>query len=135
MTRTLFLHMVLRKFIENINDKPIFSQYNNFYKYKCSFFDLCSDLFSVVAKFVNQIGYNVVCDVARPVFVFCFALTTGRCNAFQHIFVNQKKSELYDPHFQTMLFLGAMVQCFFGVLGRIFLPVINVQPSSLIFVS
>ena len=46
---------------------------------------MCSDLFSIVAKKVNQIRNNVVCVIACLVFVFCCALTTGRCNAFQHI--------------------------------------------------
>ena len=53
-----------------------------------SFFKLRFDRFSVIAKKVNQIRYNVVCVVGRLVFVFCCALTTGRCNVFQHIFVN-----------------------------------------------
>ena len=42
----------------------------------------------ITAKEVNQIRNNVACVVARLVFVFCCVLTTGRCNAFQHIFVN-----------------------------------------------
>ena len=53
-----------------------------------SFFSLRFDPFSIIAKEVNQIRNNVVCVVARLVFVFCCALTTGRCNVFQHIFVN-----------------------------------------------
>ena len=59
---------------------------------KISFFSLRFDLFSIIAKEVNQIRNNVVCVVARLVFLFCCALTTGRCNAFQHNFVNQKNS-------------------------------------------
>ena len=74
-----------------------------------SFFNLCTDLFSIIAKKVNQIRNNVVFVVAHLVFVFCCALITGHCNAFQHIFVNQKKSEFYGPHFQTMLFLGTLI--------------------------
>ena len=53
-----------------------------------SFFSLRFDLFSIIAKEVNQIRNNVVCAVARLVFLFCCALTAGRCNAFQRIFVN-----------------------------------------------
>ena len=53
-----------------------------------SFFNLHFDLFSIIAKEVNQIRSNVVCVVAHLVFVFCCAPTTGRCNVFQHIFVN-----------------------------------------------
>ena len=82
MARTLFLRMVLRKFSEITNKKPIFTIMN------ISFFSLRFDLFSIIAKEVNQIRNNVVCVVARLVFLFCCALTTGRCNAFQHIFVN-----------------------------------------------
>ena len=103
MAITLFFRMVLRKFSVITNNKPIFSQYN------ISFSNLRFDLFSIIAKKVNQIRNNVVCVVARLVFVFCCALTTGRCNAFQHIFGNKKKSEFYGPYFQTMLFLVTMV--------------------------
>ena len=49
------------------------------------FFSFRFDLFSII-------GNNVICIVARLVFLFCCALTTGRCNAFQHNFVNQKSS-------------------------------------------
>ena len=70
-----------------------------------SFFNLRFDLFSINAKEVNQIRYNLVYVVARLFCVFCCVLTTGRCNVFQHIFVNLKKSEFYGPYFQTMLFL------------------------------
>ena len=65
-----------------------------------SFFSLRFDLFSIIAKEVNQIRNNVVCVVAHLVFLFCCALTTGRCNAFQHNSVNV----------MTMLFLVTMVK-------------------------
>ena len=55
---------------------------------------------------------DVVFIVARLVFVFCCALTTGRCNVFKNIFGNQKKSEFCSPNFQTMLFLVTMIRCF-----------------------
>ena len=38
MARTLFFCMVLRKFSEITNNKPIFSQYNIFYNYEYFFF-------------------------------------------------------------------------------------------------
>ena len=78
-----------------------------------SFFSLRFDLFSIIAKEVNQIRNNVVCVVARLVFVFCCALTTGSgcCNAFQHIFINWKKSKFYGPYVQTILFLVSMIEC------------------------
>ena len=34
----------------------------------------------------------------------------GHCNDFQHIFVNQKKSENDGPYFQTMLFLLTVIE-------------------------
>ena len=87
MDSTLFIRMVLRKF-SKISNKPIFSQYNIFYSYEYFFFfSLRFDLF-LIAKEVNQIKSNVVCIVARLVFLFYCALITARCNAFQHIFVN-----------------------------------------------
>ena len=88
MARTLFFRMVLRKFSEITNNKPIFSQYNIFYNMNISFFNQRFDFFSIIAKEVNQVRNNVVCVVARLVFVYCCALTTGRCNGFQHVFVN-----------------------------------------------
>ena len=48
------------------------------------FFSVRFDLFLIIAKEANQIRNNVVCVVARFVFLFCCALTMGRCNAFQH---------------------------------------------------
>ena len=53
-----------------------------------SFFSLLFDFFSIFAKKINQIRNNVVCFVAHLVFLVCCALTTGRGNAFQHIFAN-----------------------------------------------
>ena len=40
-----------------------------------AFFNLRFDLFLIITKGVNQIRNNVVCVVARLVFVFCCALT------------------------------------------------------------
>ena len=75
-----------------------------------SFCDLRFDLFLIIVKQVNQIRNNVVCVAAHLVFMFCCGLTTGHCNAFQHNFVNEKKSEFYGPCFQTMLFLVTMME-------------------------
>ena len=74
-----------------------------------SFFRLPFELFLIIAKEVNQIRNNVVCVVVR-LFLFCSALTTGRCNAFQHIFIKQKKEKFYRPYFQTTLFLVTMLK-------------------------
>ena len=88
MARTLFVSKVFRKFSEITKNKPIFSQYNIFTIMNISFFSLGFDLFSIIAKEVNQIRNNLICVVARFVFLCCCALTTGRSNAFQHSFVN-----------------------------------------------
>ena len=50
-----------------------------------SFFNLCFNLFSMIAKEVNQIRNNVVCVVADLVFVFCCALTTGFSTYFRKL--------------------------------------------------
>ena len=86
MTRILFFRMVLRKFSE-ITNKPNFSIIF-FTIMSISFFSLGFDIFSIIAKEVSQVRNNLVCVVACLVFLFCCALTTGCCNAFQHIFVN-----------------------------------------------
>ena len=82
MARTLFIRMVLRKLSEITNNKPILISTIFFTIMNISFFSLRFDLFSIIAKKFNQIRNNVVCVVARLVFVFCSALTAGRCNAF-----------------------------------------------------
>ena len=65
-----------------------------------SFFSLRFDLFSIIGKEVNQIRNNVVCVVACYIFLFCCALTTGRCNVFQQNLENLKKTEFYGTYFQ-----------------------------------
>ena len=97
MARALFFHIVLRKFMENTSNKPIFSQYNTFYKFK-HIFSICVVIFfnQCEKSQSNQEQCSLCCSspcfcvVARLVFVFCCTVTTGRCNAFQHIFVNKK---------------------------------------------
>ena len=108
MAITLFFGMVLRKFSEITNNKPIFSQYSIFYKYKYFFSNLRFDLFNHCQKSQsNQEQCSLCCS--SPCFrVLLCTHTTGRCNASQHIFGNKKKSEFYGPYFQTMLFLVTM---------------------------
>ena len=89
MARTLFFRMVLRKSSEITNKKIIFSHHYIFYDYEYFFFfSLRFDFFLIIAKGVNQIMNNLVWVVARLAFLFSWALNTGCCNAFQHIFVN-----------------------------------------------
>ena len=84
MARTFF-RMVLRKFSEITNTKPFLVSTIFFTSMNISFFNLRFNLFSIIAKKVNQIRNNVVCVVAHLVFVFYCALTMRSCNAFQHI--------------------------------------------------
>ena len=87
MARILFFRMVFRKFSELLKTNRFLVSAIFFPIMDIFFFSLRFDHFSIIAKEVNQIGSNVVCAVARLVFLFCCALTTGRCNAFQHNFV------------------------------------------------
>ena len=88
MGRKLFSHMVLRKLSEITNGKSVLISTIFFTVMNISFFNLRFNLFSIIGKEVNQIRNIIVYVVARLVFVFSCALTTGCCNAFQHIFVN-----------------------------------------------
>ena len=101
MARTLFMClgiMVRRKFLEITNNNQFLVSTIFFTIMNISFFNLRFDFFSIITKEVDQVRNNVVCVAAHLVFMFCCALTTGRCNAFQHIFVNQKKSEFYGQY-------------------------------------
>ena len=82
-----------------------------FTKINISFFNLCSDLFLIIAKKPDQIRNNVVLVVARLLLVFCCTLMTGRCNTFQHISQFKGNRNFFNSYFQTMLFLATMVQC------------------------
>ena len=78
MAITLFFRMVLRKLSKITNNKPILISTIFFTVMSISFFSLRFDLFSIIVKEVNQIRNNVVCVVARLVFVLCCALNMGR---------------------------------------------------------
>ena len=91
-----------------------------------SFFSLRFDLFSIIAKEVNQIRNDVVCAVARLVFWSCCALTAGSCNAFQQNFVNLKKLDFYELYFQTV------ISCDYGLL-RLNLTLILIVYTSTAF--
>ena len=78
MAITLFFRMVLRKLSKITNNKHILISTIFFTVMSISFFSLRFDLFSIIVKEVNQIRNNVVCVVARLVFVLCCALNMGR---------------------------------------------------------
>ena len=111
MTRTLFFRMDLGNSQKLLETNQFLVSTIFFTIINISFLSLRFDPFSVIevnqirSKEFSQIRNRVACGVARLVFLFCCAPTTGRCNFFQHIFVNKKKSEFYGSFFQTMLFL------------------------------
>ena len=88
MARTLFFRMVFKKLSKITNNSQFLLSTIFFTIINISFFNLGFDLFLIITKEVNQIRNNVICVVVHLVFVFCCALTTGRCNVFQYIFVN-----------------------------------------------
>ena len=90
-----------------------------------SFFNLRFDLFLIITKEVNQIRNKVICVVIRLVFVFCCALTTGLCSVFQHVFVNQKKSEFYGPYLLAVFFLVTMIRLFRSVISLKYISSFN----------
>ena len=132
MARTLSFHFIFSKFMENTSNKPTFSQCNIFHKCKYFFFNLCSDLFSIIAKKIQENWYNVVCAVARLVLLFCCGFTMGHCNAFQYIFINQKESEFYGAYFETMLFLVTMRTAILYDLKKELLSISKFEKSKLI---
>ena len=88
MARTVFFRMVFRKFSEITKTNQFLVSSIFFTAMNVSFFSLRFDFFPIIAKEVNQMRNNVACVVARLVFLFHCAVTTGHCNAFQHNFVN-----------------------------------------------
>ena len=64
MTRISFFHMVLRKFSEITSNNQFLVSTIFFTSENISFFSLCFDLFSIIAKKVYQIMNNTVCVVA-----------------------------------------------------------------------
>ena len=102
--------MVLRKFSENTNNKPSLVSTIFFTNINISFFNLCFDLFSIIAEKVNQSRNNIVCVVARHVFVFCCALTRVHCNAFQHIFCKLTEIGVLRPIFPDYVISCAYVK-------------------------
>ena len=99
MAKTLFLRMVFRKFFRQL----FFTIMN------ISFFSLRFDLFSIIAKEVNQIRNNVVRVVACLASVLLYT-HYGPLECFSTYFRKLKEIGVLRPiFFQTMLFLLTMV--------------------------
>ena len=97
MARTFFFRMVLRKFSEIANNKPIFNQYNIFYNYEFFFLSLRFDFFSIIAKEANKIRSNVVC-FRLPCFVLLYT-QYGPLQCFSTYFRKLKEIEVLRPIF------------------------------------
>ena len=78
-----------------------------------SFFNLRFDLFLIISKEPKQIRNNVVCVVVRLVFMFCCALTTGRCDAFQHI-LKENQRKLKEIRVLRPIFPDYVFSCDYG---------------------
>ena len=109
MGRTLFLHMVLRKFIEFTNNKPVFSQYNTFYKYKYFFLEsVFWSLFNNRQKGQsNQEQWSLCCSLPG----FCVLLWThyGPLQWFSTCFCKSKEFGVLGPIFPDYL-----ISCDYG---------------------
>ena len=67
------------------------------------FFSMCFDFFAIIAKEVNQTRNNLVWIVAPLFFLFCCALTTGHCSAFQQLLYFSRQSSA-NPRSQLVYF-------------------------------
>ena len=110
MARTLFFRMVLRKFSEITNNKPIFSQYNIFYNYEYFFFQSAFwSLFNHRQRSqLNQEQCSICCS--SPCFLVLLCTHYRPLQCFSTYFRKSKEmNEFFGPYFQTMLFPATMV--------------------------
>ena len=113
MARTLFFHMMIRKIIELTNNKPIFSQYNIFYKYKYLFFQsVFSSLFNHRQKSQsNQEGCKPCCS--SPCFRVLLSTHYGRLQCFSTYFRKSQKIRVLRP-----IFPDYVISCDYGQTKR-----------------
>ena len=99
MARTLFFRMVLRKFSEITNNKPIFSQYNIFYNYKYFFFQSAFwSLFNHRQRSQsNQEQCSMCCS--SPCFLVLLCTHYGPLQCFSTYFRKLKKIGVLRPIF------------------------------------
>ena len=103
MTRALFSVWCLGNFQKSLTKNQFLVSTVFFTNINISFFSPRFDLFSIIVKKFIQIRNNVVCVLARLVFVFCCAVTTGRCNTFQHIF-KSKRNQSFTSHISRLCY-------------------------------
>ena len=108
MARTFF-RMVLRKFSEITNTKPFLVSTIFFTSMNISFFNLRFNLFSIIAKKVNQIRNNVVCVVAHLVFVLSLCTHYGPLQCFSTYFRKLKEIGVLRP-----IFPDYVISCDYG---------------------
>ena len=101
MTRALFSVWCLGNSQKSLTKNQFLVSTVFFTSINISFFSPRFDLFSIIAKKFIQIRNNVVCVLACLVFVFCCAVTTGRCNTFQHIF-KIKRNQSFTSHISRL---------------------------------
>ena len=99
MTRTLFFHIVLRKFSEITNNKPIFSQYNIFYNYEYFFFQ--SAFWSLFNHHQRSQSNQKQCNLCCGSPCFCVLLCThyGALQCFSTYFRELKEIGVLRPKF------------------------------------
>ena len=90
MAKTLLFRTVLRKLMGNTT-KLIFSQSAQWFSQNISFFNLLSDLFSIIAK-KNQSNKDQYRPCSNsPCFRILLCTHYGCCNVFQRIFGKSKE--------------------------------------------
>ena len=89
MARTLFFHMVLRKFSEITNNKPIFSQYNIFYNYEYFLFQ--SAFWSLFNHRQRSQSNQEQCSLFSPCFVVLLCTHYGPLQCFSTYFRKLKE--------------------------------------------
>ena len=99
MVRTLFFRMVLRKFSEITNSKPIFSQYNIFYNYEYFFFQSAFwSLFNHRQRSQsNQEQCSMCCS--SPCFLVLLCTHYGPLQCFSTYFCKLKEIGVLRPIF------------------------------------
>ena len=102
MARTLFFGMVLRKFSEVTNNKPIFSQYNIFYNYKYFFFQ--SAFWSLFNHRQRSQSNQEQCSLFSPCFVVLLCTHYGPLQCFSTYFCKLKKVGSFTTHISKLCY-------------------------------
>ena len=120
MARTLFFRVVLKKFSEITNNKPIFSQCNIFYNYEYFFFQSAFwSLFNHRQRSQsNQEQCSLCCG--SPCFRVLLCTHYGPLQCFSTYFHKLKEIGVLRPYFQAMYFLWLCIRLLRFYLREIF---------------